>query len=459
MINVRNHQFVKTFDTQSLEGLQSSLSGQVILPDSPEYDSVRKIWNGMIDRYPAIIVRCKDANDVVQAIQFGRGHNLDIAVRGGGHSIPGLSTCDDGIMIDLSLMKDVQVDPQRRTALASAGLTLGEFTQATQAYGLATTTGTVSETGVAGLTLGGGIGWLMSKYGLTCDNVLSFEMVTAAGEVVRASADENPDLFWGLKGGGGNLGIVTTFEFQLHPVTTVLGGMVIHPMAKAHEVLRFYREFADQSPDELTVYCVLITTPDGHPAVAIVPCYFGDLEEGERILSPLRKFGPPIIDMIRPMSYAEMVTVIDDTSPSGRKYYDKGGTLPQLSDEAVDLMIEAAAAKTSPFSMIMIQHVHGAAARISPSATAFSARGNSYMPVFLAAWDEGSVEPHINWARKAWASLKPLFIEATYVNFMSADDTNRVASAYGSNYARLLEIKKLYDPDNVFHMNFNIRPK
>jgi FAD/FMN-containing dehydrogenase len=459
MINIRNHQFVKTFDPRALELLRSSLSGQVILPDSPEYDPVRKIWNGMIDRYPAIIARCKDSNDVIQAIRFGRDQNLDIAIRGGGHNISGLSTCEDGLMIDLSLMKDVLVDPQRRTARVSAGLTLGEMMQATQVYGLATTTGTVSGTGVAGLTLGGGIGWLMSKYGLACDNVISFEMVTADGDVVRANAAENPDLYWGLKGGGGNLGVVTTFEFQLHPVARVLGGMVIHPMSRAREVLRFYRDFADHSPDELSVYAALITTSNGLPAVAMVPCYFGNLEEGERILSPLRKFGQPIMDMIRPMTYSEMVTIIDNTSPDGRKYYLKGCTVPQLTDEALDLLIEAGEAMTSPFTLVLIQHVHGAAARIAPTETAFSARGASYMPVFQAAWEEDPAEPHINWARQAWTALKPLSVDATYVNFMSAEDINQVASAYASNYTRLVGLKKLYDPENVFHVNINIKPK
>ena len=330
--------------------------------------------------------------------------------------------------------------------------------QATQVYGLATTTGTASDTSVAGLTLGGGLGYLMSKYGLACDNVISYEMVTADGEIVQASAVENTDLYWGLRGGGGNFGIVTKFEFQLHPVTTVLSGLLFHPMAKAREVLRFYRDFAEQSPDELTVYSAMLSSPDGHPVVALIPCFFGDLKEGEHIMEPLRKFGPPVGDTVRPMSYSEVVHLIDEITPRGRMYYAKSRTLPKLPDSAIDLMAEAGESMTTPFCQVLNQYVHGAAARVAPGDTAFVARGESYMPIFVAAWENGPAEPHIEWARKNWAAFKPFSIEAGYVNFMSVDGPNQVALTYGSNYARLLELKRRYDPDNIVRMNANIQP-
>ncbi len=458
-MDVRNTQSVVLINNQDLRELQARLHGKAITGDLPEYDEARRIWNGGIDCRPALIVACSDPQDVVQAVRFARSHNLEIAVRGGGHSIPGYCNVDGGIVIDLSPMKDIQVDPQQRTALVPAGVTLAEFMQATQAYGLATTTGTASDTGVAGLTLGGGMGWLMSKFGLACDNVLSFEMVTAEGEVVHASAEENPDLYWGLRGGGGNFGIVTAFEFKLHPVSTVLAGMLIHPMAKAREVLQFYRDFAGQSPDELTVYGAMLTSPDGHPVVAILPCYFGDLKEGERILEPLRKFGPPLMDTIHPMSYYDMIHLIDESTPPGRKYYDKGGTLPQLSDPVIDRMVEAGASRTTPLSLVLIQHLHGAAARVPAADTAFSARIESYMPVFMAAWEEGPAEAHKEWSRKSWASMKPFAVEESYINFLTEEDQRSVPSAYGGNYPRLLELKRRWDPENVFHRNPNIRPE
>lgn len=455
---VKNQAITKEFSSSLLQALESGLHGEVILPGQAGYDQARKIWNGMIDRYPAIIVRCQDASAVARAIRFAREQDLEIAVRSGGHSIPGMSAIDGGIVIDLSPMKDAQVDVNRRTVLAGAGLTLAEFVQATESYGLATTTGVVSDTGIAGLTLGGGIGWFMAKYGLTCDNVLSFTMVTADGEIVQASPGENPDLFWGLRGGGGNFGIVTRFEYQLYPVSTVLGGMILHPLTRAREVLRFYRDFANTSPDELTVYAAIITSPDGQPVIAIIPCYCGDLQEGERVLEPLRKFGPPLADLVHPMAYSEMITLIDAGNPRGRNYYEKGCTLRQLDEQAIELLVEAGESLTSPFSAVLIQHVHGAAARIAPTDTAFSARGESYLPVFLAAWDIGPGDAHIAWARKSVESVRPLAVSVTWVNMMGMEEQNRVADAYGPNYARLVALKRRYDPQNIFRHNLNIRP-
>src|SRR5438270_1926619 len=303
-----------------LQDLKAELHGELICPNDRGYEATRKVWNGMIDTYPALIARCADAVDVVKSVQFGRVYHLPVAVRGGGHSLSGSSVGDGGIVIDISCMKGVGIDPEKRTARVQAGLTLGEFVRATQAYGLATTTGTVGGTGLAGLTLGGGLGWFMGKYGLTIDNLLAVDLVTASGQVKRASATEHPDLFWGVRGGGGNFGIVTAFEFQLHQIGQVLAGKVIYPLSKAREVLRFYREYTSSAPDELTVYASLLTTPGGLPAISISLCYCGPLEKGERLVEPVRKFGPPLVDLIRPKSYLKLITQADAGAPDGRHY-------------------------------------------------------------------------------------------------------------------------------------------
>jgi UDP-N-acetylenolpyruvoylglucosamine reductase len=455
-MEIQNRQFIRVVDQNALDALQTGLHGRIIQPDHPEYNNTRKVWNGMVDRYPALIMQCSDPQDVVQAIRFAREQNLDIAVRGGGHGIPGYATIDNGIVIDLSGMKDLRIDPQRQTALASAGLTLGEFIRATQAHGLVTPVGTDPNTGIAGLTLGGGVGSLSGKFGLTCDNVLSFEMVTVNGEIVRASPQENSELYWGLRGGSGNFGIVTSFEFQLHPGANILAGVLVHPLTRARTALRFYRDFTRQMPDELTAFCALNYSPDGHPVVGFLVCYCGDLEEGQRVLEPLRKFGPPVVDLVRPIPYLDLLYM--SNLPQGRRYYGKGSTQPELSDLVIEALIEAAEANTSLTSEILIQHVHGAAARVAPDATAFSARGNSYMPFILAEWDEGPDEPHVEWTRNTWASLQPYSVGSAYVNFLGMEGQNRVESAYGSNYTRLVELKRRYDPENIFHMNPNIRP-
>jgi FAD/FMN-containing dehydrogenase len=449
-----------TINADALQHFKERLHGELIGPGDDGYESARRVWNGMIDRYPALIARCTSVSDVVRAVQFARRQDLPIAVRSGGHSYAGNSTCDGGIVIDLSRMKRVQVDPLKRTAWVQAGLTLGEFVRETQAFGLATTVGTVSETGLAGLTLGGGIGWLMGKYGLTIDSLLAVEIVTADGRVLRASATEHADLFWGVRGGGGNFGIVTAFQFQLHPVGPVLAGMVLHPVDRASEVLHFYREFSSTAPDELTAFAGLVTAPDGLPVVSISLCYCGPLEEGERLIAPVRTFGQPIVDLIRPMSYLELISMLDAVVPRGRHYYSKTRSLKQLSDEALETMIEYRSARPSPLALIVINHVHGAASRVGPTETAFALREEHYALQIMTAWEDGEASKHIAWARACWMALEPFATSEAYLNLMSdtGEEPVLVQTAYGANYERLVALKNAYDPTNFFHINQNIMP-
>jgi FAD/FMN-containing dehydrogenase len=343
-------------------------------------------------------------------------------------------------------------------ACAEAGLTLGEFVRATQTWGLATTTGTVAGTGLAGLTLGGGLGWLMGAYGLTIDNLCSVQLVTAEGRILRASITEEAELFWGVRGGGGNFGIVTAFEFQLHPVGPVLAGKVIYPLAQARSVLRCYREYTSSLPDELTAYASLLTTSDGVPAIAITLCYCGSLEEGERLVKPVRTFGTPIADFIRPMSYLKLLTRADAGAPRGRSYYEKARMLKHLNDEAVEAFVECGARCTSPFSCVLIQHVHGAASRIDPSQTAFALREEGFVISIVAAWDDGAADQHIAWTDKCWLALEPYSSSGVYVNFLGDEEEGQVRAAYGANHERLVTLKNRYDPTNCFALNQNITP-
>ncbi len=445
----------------TLQDLEAHLHGELISPKDRGYDATRKVWNGMIDKYPALIIRCTDQADVIRAIRFAHSQRLSVAVRSGGHSLVGSSVCDGGLVIDLSRMKGICIDQKRRTVQAQAGLTLGEFVRATQAFGLATTTGTVAGTGLAGLTLGGGLGWLMGKYGLTIDNLLSVDLVTADGQVLRASASEYPDLFWGVRGGGGNFGIVTAFEFQLHPIGPVLAGKVVYPVEHAREVLRFYREYTSNAPDELTAYACFSTTPGGLPAIAINLCYCGLPEESERLVEPVRRFGAPIADLVRPRSYLKMITQADLGAPAGRSYYEKASTLADLSDEAIEVMVAYGSACPSPLSHVLIQHVHGAASRIGPTETAFALRGESYVICMVAAWDdsEGSqTNQHIEWTRAYWRAMEPFASSGVYVNFLGNEGERRVRASYGVNDERLAALKNRYDPTNFFALNQNIKP-
>jgi FAD/FMN-containing dehydrogenase len=414
----------------------------------------------MFDRRPAAIVRCAGPADVVRAVNFARQHRVPLAVRGGGHSFPGHSVCDDGLVIDLSPMKGIRVDPVARTARAEAGVKWLDFDSETQAFGLATTGGTASDTGIAGLTLGGGLGWLSSKHGLTVDNLISADVVLADGRFVTARATEHADLFWGLRGGSGNFGVVTSFEYQLHVVgPTIVGGMVAYPLGKAKDVLRFYREFNKAAPDELTTYAAFVTPPGGETVVALACCYSGPADKGEEVVRPLKAFGPPAQDQLGPMLYVALQRMFDEGFATGSYYYATGTFLADLTDAAIDVFADYAATKPSPLSGVLVQTVRGAAGRVPSDAMAFAHRGLPYSPVIVSQWLEAvDAEKNIVWARDFGRALQALAGGGVYVNDLGHDDTDRVRAAYGANYQRLAVLKKKYDPENLFHLNPNIKP-
>jgi FAD/FMN-containing dehydrogenase len=429
----------------------------------PAYETARKIWNAMIDKHPALIVRCAGVADVITAVQFARTHNLLVAVRGGGHNVSGNAVCDGGLVIDLSLMKDIRVDPVQRTARAEAGLTWGEFDRETQVFGLATTGGAISTTGIAGLTLGGGWGWLARSYGLASDNLLSVDIITADGEFLTASVTTNADLFWGIRGGGGNFGIVTSFEYQLHRVGPVLAGMLIYPFEKAREVLAFYRDFTETEPNALASYAVLATSPDGYPVAVIAACYNGPIEAGESVLRPLRAFGPPLVDHIAPMPYTDLQRMLDTTYPPGSHVYYKSNFLKELNDEAIATMVAYCADRPSPLCHMVIEELGGAVSRAGHEETAFNHRDMRYS--FLSAGsctDPSQTARCVRWAREFWDAMRPFSFGGVYVNYLGqeADEgTDRVQAAYGpAKYERLVALKNKYDPTNFFRLNQNVKP-
>lgn len=446
-------------EDSAIQAFSSSVSGPVILPDHPDYDAARRIWNAFIDKRPGLILRCRDTGDIVQAVRFARAQGVRVAVRGGGHNVAGRALCDDGLVIDLSDMKEVRVDPEARTARVQGGATLGDLDRATHAFGLAVPVGVVSRTGVAGLTLGGGVGWLVRKHGLACDNLLACEVVTAEGEVVTASADSHPDLFWALRGGGGNFGVVASFLFRAHPVATVLGGLIVHPRERAAEVLRHYRDFMTTAPEDLTAYAALITTPDGMPACAVIPCWIGEQGEGERVLRPLRGFGPPIMDAVQPMPFPTMQRMLDDAFPDGTRNYWKSTFVRELGDRTIEVIVEHANRMGSPLSAVVVEYYAGAAGRVGQAETAFAARAAEYDIGFMAQWtDPGEDDRHIGWARAMADALAPFSSGRYLLNFLSEDDPQTVRTLFGPNYQRLAEIKRRYDPTNFFSVNQNIRP-
>ena len=445
---------------RAVRDLSGALKGPVLRPGDSGYDDARRIWNGMIDRRPDLIARCADAADVVAAVDFARTVNVVVSVRGGDHNAAGNAVCDGGLMIDLSMMKGLTVDPVARTARAEPGLRWAEFDRDTQRHGLATTGGIVSDTGVAGLTLGGGIGWLAGRYGLSCDNLLEAEVVTANGQLLRASDRENADLFWALRGGSGNFGVVTSFTFRVHPVgPAVVAGMVAHPLERAGEVLRFYRDFTQAAPDEVNTMAGFLTTPDGVKVVAIAACHCGSIENGERALRPLQDFGAPVLDQIGQVPYTEFQAGLDPAFPRGRRYYWKSATMRELSDTAIAQLVELFETVPSPFTALMLQQLGNAANRVPVEATAFPHRDARWDGLVLSGWDDPEQdEVQIQWTRRAWTALRPFSTGGVYVNVVADGNAEEIHGAYGANHTRLASLKAKYDPANVFRLNANILP-
>jgi FAD/FMN-containing dehydrogenase len=456
---------------RGVDRFRAKFGGQLILPGEESYEEARKVWNGMIDRHPAIVARCSNTADVMLAVDFARENGLLVAVRGGGHNVAGFGTCDDGLVIDLSLMKAIQVDPKSRIARAQPGLTWGEFDRATQSHGLATPGGLVSSTGIAGFTLGGGIGWLLHKYGMTIDNLISAEVVKADGEVVMASESQNADLFWGIRGGGGNFGIVTSFEYRLHPVgPNVFAGALMYDAVKAGEILDFYAKWAPSTPDELTTMAEFATVPidpsvpqdmQGRKTLAIAMCYVGSsAEEGRKAVKPLYDFSKPDIDLLGEIPYVQFQSMFDALVPKGIRSYWKTAYIAELSREAIEAFTRAATGLPTPSSAIDIHHVKGAPSRIAPGQAAFSHRDTPYIVNIIGLWKEQNEDrTGIDWVRATWNSLQPFSTGATYVNFMSSEAEDQVRAAYGpEKYVKLSALKRKYDPSNLFRVNQNIKP-
>ena len=438
--------------------LTKLVKGPVLCAGDPAYEESRRVFNGMIDRRPAAIVKCAGAEDVAHGVTVAREFDLPISVKGGGHSVAGNAVCDGGLMLDMSSMKRISVDPESELAVADAGLTLGEFDAATSQYGLATTVGVVSMTGIAGLTLGGGIGWLNGMHGLSCDNVLSMYVATADGQLRTVDDDQHPDLFWAMRGGGGNFGVVTSFTYRLHPVTTVLAGPISYPPERAADALRLYHEVASTAPDPLATAASVARDPEGQPTVSVVACWSGPEEGGEEVLRPLREFGPPTLDAVGPIPYHELQSMPDEGFPPDRLHYWKAAFLADPSDEAIDTMLRFAATMPSPFTGIGLQHITGAAARVAPTATAFAHRGRLYDNLILSQWDDpADSADNVRWTRELFGAMTPHY-HGVYVNNLGEEGSDRVRDAYGVNYDRLAAVKAAYDPDNVFRLNQNIRP-
>jgi FAD/FMN-containing dehydrogenase len=449
-------------DEGAIQTFRMSLGGALLQPGDEGYETARRTFNAMIDKRPALIARCAGTGDVIKAVRFAREHDLLVSVRGGGHNVAGNAVCDGGLMIDLSPMKGIRVDPVTRTVRAQTGLTWREFDRECQVFGLATTGGLISTTGIAGLTLGGGVGWLGRSHGLACDNLISADVVLADGTFVTASASEHADLFWGLRGGGGNFGVVTSFEYRLHPVSTLLGGMLLYPIEQAKDVLRFYREFSLAAPDELSTLAVLMTVPDiGSPVVAIPVCYTGPIEQGEAVIQPLREFGPPLADLTGPMPYEQIQTLMDEGFPFGVRNYWKSSFLVGLPDEAIDTIVDHFAAVPSPLSAVAVEQFGGAYRRVGREETAFCHRDWDYNLLIISRWqDAAEDEQQVRWTRDLWQAVQPASAGGVYVNYLEEgqEGADRIRAAYGPNYDRLVALKNQYDPTNFFRRNQNIAP-
>jgi FAD/FMN-containing dehydrogenase len=445
----------------ALEGF----SGQLIGPGDVAYEEARRVHNGLVDKRPALIARCLGAADVAAAVNLARDQGLEVSVRGGGHNVAGKAVTDGGLMVDLSLMKGMRVDPASRTARAQAGVTWGELNRETQLHGLAVTGGVVSTTGIAGLTLGGGFGWTMGRFGLSTDNLISAEVVTADGRVLTASDTENPDLFWALRGGGGNFGVVTSFEYRLHPVgPTVTGGLVIHPFDAARDFLRFIREYTSGISDDLGLFVALVHAPDGSaaPLCATVACHIGAEGEAQRELEPLLSWGSPLDVSVGPIPYAVANTLVDAGYPAGALNYWKSAFLRGLPDKAVDAMVDSFALCPSPMTAMGFEVFHGAVTRVSVDAMAVPHREPGFNLVITSVWLEPAAsEENIAWTRSTFEAMRPFTVARQYVNYQGADESgeDQVRLAYGPNYERLVELKTKYDPENLFQLNQNIPPR
>jgi FAD/FMN-containing dehydrogenase len=447
---------MKLADTSALA---AAMRGPVLTAADPAYDAVRKVWNGMIDRRPAAIARCTGAADVIAALAFARDAGLPIAVRGGGHSFPGYSVCDGGVLIDLQLMKSVRVEPVARRARAEGGVLWAEYDRETQAFGLASTGGMISHTGIAGLTLGGGFGLLCRKFGLAIDNLISADIVTSDGKLRTVSATQEPDLFWAIRGGGGNFGIVTSFEYQLHEVGPMLAGLIAYPLPQATQVLRGLHEVMSSAPDELMVTGALLTTPEGHKAVAVVPCYVGDPAEGERVIAPLKKLGTVAMEKVGAMPYTVAQKLFDESAVPGRRFYLRSNYLETIGDALIEALAGSFAATPSPLNAIVIPSVGGAVSRVAPEATAYYHRQAPYVMSMVNCWlDPSEDQANLEWVRTTWTALTPHLPRRVYVNELQEEGADRVRDAYGPAFSRLAAIKRQYDPDNIFRLNQNIPP-
>lgn len=448
-------------DRDLARALRDGFEGRVIGPDDADYDEARKVWNGMIDRRPAVVARCAGTADVVRAVRFAGERGLPMAIRGGGHNVSGNAVCDDGLVVDLRDMKRVVVDPDRRIARAEGGATWGDYDAATQAHGLASPGGAISSTGIAGLTLGGGFGWLSRSYGLACDNLLSAEVVTADGEIRTASEERDPDLYWGIRGGGGNFGVVTRFDYRLHEVSPPYAGLVLYPRSDARPFLRMYREQTGAAPDRLSSMAAFLSSPDGDPVVGAFFVYHGPEDEGKRALAGVREFGTPLFDDVATKPYTEVQRAFDPGFPAGCRNYWKSNYLNDLDDACIDRLIEHAERAPSPMCVVGVEHMMGGAvARVPAEATAFGTRDAVYNLLILGMAEDPALDGAIrDWTRSMWEAMQPFSTGGVYVNYMDRDEADRVADAYGAeHYDRLTRLKKKYDPDNRFHLNQNIAP-
>lgn len=448
--------------TRDVGELAKTYTGQLLQSSSPGYDEARRVHNGLIDKRPALIARCGGVADIVDALALGRKLGLEIAVRGGGHNVAGRATVDKGLMIDLAPMKGVDVDSRHGLARAQGGVTWREFNRETQLHGLATTGGVVSTTGVAGLTLGGGIGWLMGRHGLALDNLLSVEIVTVDGKVLTANTEENSDLFWAVRGGGGNFGIVSSFEFMLHPVGPMItGGLIAYPFEQARDMLRFYRDMTRSLPDDMIIFAGLVHAPDGSGTklAAMVTGHCGSVADGEAAMKALKTFSTPVMDAIGPISYCALNSILDAAYPRGALNHWKSSFLSELSDDAIDTLIECFTRCPTPMGQLLLENFHGAACRVKPADTAFPHRTPGYNLVVLSEWMKpADTAKCTDWARRSYDAMKPWLASGRYVNYLEDEATDQSAAAYGLNYPRLQTVKAKYDPDNILHMNQNIQP-